>query len=162
MKLKSLDDLLIQEMEDIYDAEHQLTKALPKMAKTATAPELKQVFEEQLEVTKGHIDRLEDAFRLLETKATRKTCEAMKGLLQEGQSVIEEEAEASVKDAALIATAQKVEHYEIATYGTLRSFANELGYAEIGDLFQMTLREEEQADEMLTDCAKNINVKAAK
>ena len=162
MKLKSLDDLLIDEMKDIYDAEQQLTKALPKMAKAASTPKLKQAFEEHLVVTKGHVDRLEDAFKQLETKATRKTCEAMKGLLEEGQSVIEEDAEASVRDAALIAAAQKVEHYEIATYGTLRSFAEELGYSEVAELFQTTLDEESQANEMLTQCAIGINSKAAR
>lgn len=162
MKLKTLDDLLIDEMKDIYDAEHQLTKALPKMAKAATTPKLKKVFEEHLIVTKGHIDRLEEAFKQLDTKATRKTCEAMKGLTEEGKSVIEEDAEPSVKDAALIAAAQKVEHYEIATYGTLRTFAEELGYSEVAKLFQATLNEEAKADETLTQCAKGINAKAVK
>lgn len=161
MKLKSLHDLLIAEMKDIYDAEQQLTKALPKMVKAASTPALVKAFEDHLAVTKGHVDRLEDAFKKLETKATRKTCEAMKGLIEEGQSVIEEEAEPSVKDAALIAAAQKVEHYEIATYGTLRTFANQLGYSEVATLFQATLDEEAEADEALTQCAERVNAAAA-
>ncbi|MBI5929901.1 MAG: ferritin-like domain-containing protein [Chloroflexi bacterium] len=162
MKLKSLHDLLVDEMKDIYDAEQQLTKALPKMVKAASAPVLKKAFEDHLAVTEGHVNRLEKAFQKLETKATRKTCEAMKGLIEEGQSVIEEEAEPSVKDAALIAAAQKVEHYEIATYGTLRTFANQLGYSEVATLFQATLDEEADADEILTQCAQHINAEAAK
>jgi ferritin-like metal-binding protein YciE len=162
MKMKSLDDLLIEEMKDIYDAEQQLTKALPKMAKAANTAKLKKAFEDHLEVTKGHVDRLEQAFKQLDQKATRKTCKAMKGLVEEGESVIEEDAEASVKDAALIAAAQKVEHYEMATYGTLRTFAEELGHSKLAQLFQTTLDEESTANETLTQCAKTINAKAAK
>ena len=116
-------DLLLEQLKDIYNAEAQLTKALPKMAKKASSPELKQAFEKHLRETEGHIERLDQVFESLGEKAKGKTCAAMKGLVEEAKEIMEEDAEPNVLDAALIAAAQKVEHYEIAAYGTLATFA---------------------------------------
>lgn len=154
-KLSSLDDLLIEELKDLYDAEHQLTKALPKMAKAANSTQLQNAFNSHLAETEGHIRRLEEVFESLGKKATRKTCKAMKGLVEEGEEVIEENAEPEVKDAALIASAQRVEHYEIAGYGTVRTFAQQLGHTVAAKLLQQTLDEEAKANEKLTKIAES-------
>jgi ferritin-like metal-binding protein YciE len=162
-KLSSLDDLFLDELKDIYNAEKQLTKALPKMAKSATSPELKTAFEEHLEQTKGQIERLEQVFQSIDKKALGKTCKAMQGLLEEGEELMEQDAEASVKDAALISAAQKVEHYEIGSYGTLATYAKLLGYTEALSLLKETLNEEKQTDTKLTKIAeKKINIRAKK
>jgi ferritin-like metal-binding protein YciE len=162
-KLESLEDLLMHEMQDLYSAEKQLTKALPKMAKAAQSPELKAAFEEHLRETEGHVDRLERAFEILGEKAKAKTCKGMEGLIKEGKEVIDEEAESSVHDAALIAAAQKVEHYEIGGYGTIATFAKLLGQSEVESLLKETLDEEKAADEKLTRIAmRGINIKAAR
>ncbi len=160
MPVRTLEDLLLDEIKDLYDAEHQLTKALPKMAKAATAPNLKSAFEAHLKQTEGHIKRLEQVFDGLGKKPTRKTCVAMKGLVEEGSEVIEEEMDPEVKDVALIGAAQRVEHYEIAGYGTVRTFAHLLGHQDLEALLQETLEEEATADEKLTGLASKINVKA--
>lgn len=160
MSLKTLQDLFIDEVKDVYDAEHQLTKALPKMAKTAASSELKSAFEKHLKQTEGHITRLESVFELVDRKPSRKTCKAMKGLVEEGSEVMEEDGDEAVKDAALIGAAQRVEHYEIAAYGTLRTFAETLGIQKAVDLLQQTLDEEKQTDENLTELASNINFEA--
>jgi ferritin-like metal-binding protein YciE len=160
MSLKTLQDLFLDEVKDVYDAEHQLTKALPKMAKAASSPDLISAFEKHLKQTEGHITRLESVFELIEHKPTRKTCKAMKGLVEEGSEVIEEDGEDTVKDAALIGAAQRVEHYEIAAYGTLRTFAETLGIEKAVNLLQQTLDEEKQTDENLTELASNINFEA--
>lgn len=160
MSLKTLQDLFVDEVKDVYDAEHQLTKALPKMAKAASSPDLKAAFEEHLQQTEGHITRLESVFETLRLKPTRKTCKAMKGLVEEGSEMIEEDGDEAVKDAALIGAAQRVEHYEIAAYGTIRTFAENLGYNDAVDLLQQTLEEEKQTDENLTELASNINFEA--
>jgi ferritin-like metal-binding protein YciE len=161
MKIDSLEILFVEELRDIYNAEGQLIKALPKMAKEATSPELKQAFEEHLEQTRGHVDRLEEIFEELGKPAKGKTCKAMKGLVEEGSEVMEEDAEEAVKDAALIAAAQKVEHYEIATYGTLRTWAEMLDKQDAVDLLQQTLDEESETDEKLTEIAEStINAEA--
>jgi ferritin-like metal-binding protein YciE len=160
MSMKTLQDLFIDEVRDVYDAEHQLTKALPKMAKAAANEELKAAFEEHLQQTEGHITRLESVFELVDRKPTRKTCKAMKGLVEEGSEVIEEDGDEAVKDAALIGAAQRVEHYEIAAYGTLRTFAETLGIQKAVDLLQQTLDEEKQTDENLTELASTINFEA--
>ena len=123
MKLDTLRKLYIEELRDVYNAENQLVKALPKMARGASSDELKQAFEDHLEQTKGHVDRLEEIFEALGAKPTGKTCKAMKGLIEEGSEILDEDGEDSVLDAALIGAAQRVEHYEIAAYGTLRTFA---------------------------------------
>jgi ferritin-like metal-binding protein YciE len=152
-KLKSLEVLLQQEIKDLYSAENQLVKALPKMAKAATSPELREAFETHLEETKVHAERLEEVARLLETTPKGKVCKAMQGLVEEGSEVIEEDGEGSVKDLALIGAAQKVEHYEIAGYGTARAFAECLGYTDDADILGTTLEEESDADDAFTRLA---------
>ncbi len=160
MAIRTFEDLLIDELKDLYDAEHQLTKALPKMAKAATSSDLKTAFESHLKQTEGHIKRLEQVFEGLGKKATRKTCAAMKGLVEEGSQTIEEEMDPEVKDAALIGAAQRVEHYEMAGYGTVRTFAHLLGHHDLEAILQSTLDEEGTADHKLTDIASKLNVKA--
>lgn len=160
MAVRSFEDLLLDEIKDLYDAEHQLTKALPKMAKAATSPDLKNAFESHLKETEGHIKRLEQVFEGLGKKPTRKTCAAMKGLVEEGSEVIEEDMDPEVKDAALIGAAQRVEHYEMAGYGTVRTFAHQLGHHDLEQILQQTLDEEGATDEKLTGIASKINIKA--
>ena len=161
MKLDSLETLFVEELRDIYNAENQLTKALPKMAKAASSEELKTAFQEHLEQTKEHMERLEEIFEGLGKKPTGKTCKAMKGLIEEGSEMMEEEGEDSVLDAGIIAAAQKIEHYEIASYGTVRTWAEQLGKEDAVDLLQQTLDEESEANERLTELAESsINVEA--
>jgi ferritin-like metal-binding protein YciE len=160
-KLKSLDDLLVHELQDIYNAEGQILKALPKMIKAASHPELQSAFEEHLEQTEGQVERLDQVFKLLGVPAKGKRCEGMAGLLEEGKKTMEEDALPSVMDAALIAAAQKVEHYEIASYGCVCTYAEMLGYDQVHDLLGQTLDEEEATDEKLSALAENvINVDA--
>ena len=160
-KMNSLDDLLVHELKDIYNAEKQLTSALPRMAKAAESPELKKAFETHLKETEGQIERLEKCFELLGIPARGKKCEGMAGLIEEGKEVIEMEGEASVIDAALIASAQKVEHYEIASYGCLATYAEMLGYDQVKKLLGQNLSEEEATDEKLTALAEqHINREA--
>jgi len=162
MKLESLRELLVDELKDLYSAENQLVKALPKMAKAAASPELKAAFEEHLEETKGQVDRLVTIFEQLEGSPKGKKCKAMEGLIEEGSEFIDADGEDSVKDAALICAAQKVEHYEIASYGCARTFATLLGLDEVADLLQETLDEEGNADKKLTELAETvINVEAS-
>ena len=161
MKLKSLRDLYVHELKDIYSAEKQLTKALPKMAKAASHEELTAGFEEHLAQTEGHIERLETILEALGESTRGDTCKAMEGLIAEGQGLMEEDATPDVMDAALIAAAQKVEHYEIASYGTVRTWAEMLGEEEAVNLLQQTLDEEIETDEKLTELAEStINVEA--
>src|SRR5436190_1339807 len=136
MKMESLQELLSHELSDLYSAENQLLKALPKMAKAAASPELKAAFEEHLEETKGQVERLSSVFEKLGESPKRKKCKAMEGLIEEGSEVIELEGDDSVKDAALICAAQKVEHYEMAGYGCARTFASLLGLDEVAELLQ--------------------------
>ncbi len=159
-KTTSLHELLIDELQDLYNAETQLTKALPKMAKAATDESLKAGFEEHLDQTHEHIARLERAMELLEAPTKGKTCKAMKGLIAEGEEKIKEDASSAVKDAALIGAAQKVEHYEIAGYGTVRTYAELLGEDEVVSLLQETLDEEAETDRKLTQLASSLNLKA--
>jgi ferritin-like metal-binding protein YciE len=159
MSAENLNELFVEEIRDIYDAEKQLIKALPKMAKAAESEDLRAAFEEHLEITRAHVDRLEEVFKLLGVAARGKTCEGMKGLIEEGQEAMEE-MEGTVLDAALIASAQKVEHYEIATYGTLATFAEVLDMQDAKDLLGQTLEEEKEADEKLTQIAGQINPEA--
>jgi ferritin-like metal-binding protein YciE len=156
MKLNSLNKLYLEELRDLYSAETQLVKALPKMAKGASSDELKEAFESHLEQTKEHVERLTEIFDRLEEKPTGKTCQAMKGLIEEGSEMLEQEGEESVIDAGLIAAAQRVEHYEIAAYGTVRTFANLLGEDEAADLLQQTLDEEGETDKQLSELAEGI------
>jgi ferritin-like metal-binding protein YciE len=155
-KLKSLDDLLVHELQDIYNAEAQILKALPKMIKAASHPELQSAFEEHLEQTEGQVERLDQVFKLLGVPAKGKKCEGMAGLLEEGKKVMEEDAEPDVMDAALIAAAQKVEHYEIASYGCVCTYAEMLGYDQVHDLLGQNLEEEEVTDEKLTALAESV------
>ena len=154
--MDSIQDLLIDQMKDLYDAEKQLVKALPKMAKAASNPSLKEAFENHLEETRGHVERLEEAFELLGEKAKSKPCEAMKGLIAEGQQTTQEDFSEPLLDSAIICAAQKVEHYEIAGYGTLSAWARSQGLDEVAALFDETLNEEKRADETLTQCAGGI------
>lgn len=156
MKLDSLRTLWIEEMKDLYNAENQLLKALPKMAKTATTPELKEAFETHLEETQTHVERLDEIFAKLGKKPNGKVCKAMKGLIEEGSEMMKEDGPESVIDAGIIAAAQRVEHYEIAGYGVARTFASILGEDEAEDLLQETLDEEGAADEKLTEIAEGI------
>lgn len=162
MSMDSLKDLYIDELKDLYSAENQLIKAMPKMAKKASAPELKKAFQEHLEQTKVHVQRLEQIFKALGEKPTGKTCKAMKGLVEEGKEVIEEDGDDSVIDAALIGAAQRVEHYEMAGYGVVRTFASLLGESAAMKTLQTTLNEEGETDKRLTALAERvINVEAS-
>jgi ferritin-like metal-binding protein YciE len=155
-KLSSLDDLLVHEMQDIYNAEGQILKALPKMIKAASNPDLKRAFEEHRVQTEGQVERLEEAFKLLGVPAKGHKCDGMAGLLEEGKKVMEQEADAPVLDAALIAAAQKVEHYEIASYGCICTYAEMLGYDQVHELLGQTLDEEETTDQRLTALAETV------
>jgi ferritin-like metal-binding protein YciE len=156
MQLNSLDDLFVEQLNDLYSAETQLVEALPKMAKAASTKELKQGFESHLKETKGHVERLEKIFDDIGAKPGGHTCEAMEGLISEGEDVIEQDdAEDAVRDAALIAAAQRVEHYEIAGYGTVRTYAKHLGNDKAAKLLQQTLDEEGETDKKLTKLAES-------
>jgi ferritin-like metal-binding protein YciE len=157
MSVENLEQLFINELKDIYSAEKQITKALPKMAKSAKSEELRSAFEEHLEQTKGHIERLDQIFEKLGKTSRGKTCHGMQGLIEEGQEVMEEAAKGDVRDAALISAAQRVEHYEIAAYGTVRTYANLLGRKDAAKLLEQTLEEEKQTDEKLNEIAEQIN-----
>lgn len=152
-----LHDLFRDELADILSAEQQLMKALPKMATAAVSEELTAAFESHLAATEYHITRLEEVFASLDEPVQSKECKAMKGLLEEGKELMEEMKDSSALDAALIAAAQKVEHYEIATYGTLRAWAEKLGYPEAVELLDATLDEEKSADELLTEISQTVN-----
>jgi ferritin-like metal-binding protein YciE len=157
---EGLKELYIEELRDIYNAENQLVKALPKMAKAASSDELRQGFEDHLEQTKGHVQRLEQIFEALDESPKGKKCAGMEGLVKEGSEVMGEDYEDALMDAALIGAAQRVEHYEIAAYGTVVEFANILSESEHVSLLQETLEEEKETDEKLTELAKQINTEA--
>jgi ferritin-like metal-binding protein YciE len=157
---QGLKELYIDELKDLYNAENQLVKALPKMAKAASSDELRQGFEKHLEQTKGHVQRLEKIFQALGESPKGKTCKGMQGLIEEGSEVTEEDYEGSVMDAALIGAARRVEHYEIAGYGTVRSMAETLGEDNHVSLLEETLEEEKETDEKLTELAEQINSQA--
>lgn len=162
MQVDSLEKLYVDQLRDIYDAENQLVRALPKMAKAASSPELRTAFEDHLEKTRGHVRRLDEIFRSLGHPSKGKSCKAMIGLIEEGEEMLQSNSEPSVKDAGLIAAAQKVEHYEIAAYGTLRTFAEFRGDRQAAQSLQETLDEEYEADKTLTQVAESqINVQAA-
>jgi ferritin-like metal-binding protein YciE len=161
MRENALKELYIDELRDIYNAENQLTKALPKMAKAATSDGLRAGFEEHLEQTKGHVDRLERIFKELGEKPTGKKCKGMQGLVEEGDEMIkEDELEGEAMDAGLISAAQRVEHYEIAAYGCVRTYANLLGESDAAKLLEQTLKEEKETDQKLSKLAEKINVEA--
>jgi ferritin-like metal-binding protein YciE len=160
MSMMTLDDLFLNELKDVYDAEKRITKALPKMAKAAETEELREAFEAHLEETRGQIERLERVFKMLDKPARAKKCAAMEGIIEEGKELMEEDAEPAVADAGLICAAQKVEHYEIAAYGTLVTWAKILGQDKIARLLEETLEEEKATDEKLTEIAGEINYEA--
>ncbi|CAD0007414.1 YciE/YciF ferroxidase family protein [Flavobacterium salmonis] len=159
---EGLRELFVESLKDIYWAEKALVKALPKMAKNSTSENLITAINDHLEVTKGQVARLEQVFESVGEKATAKKCDAMEGLIKEGESIMEETQEESVRDAGIVAASQKIEHYEIATYGTLAAFAQTLGEQEALALLQQTLEEEKEADTLLTEAAyNNINFEAS-
>jgi ferritin-like metal-binding protein YciE len=162
MTVSTLQELFAEELKDLYDAEHQIVAALPKLIKAASSPDLKQAFEQHLSLTEGHIERLDEVFAARGCKPQRKACDGMKGLLAEGAKVLEEKMTPEVRDAALVAAAQRVEHYEMAVYGTLRTYARELADLDSARLLQATLDEEADADRTLTQLAEfSINLLAA-
>src|SRR5258706_10089822 len=156
MEMESLQDLLVNELKDLYNAENQLIKALPKMAKAASNPDLQQAFTTHLEETKEHAERLEKIFETLDESPKGEKCKAMEGLIEEGKEMMEEDAEPEVMDAALISAAQKVEHYEIAGYGCVRTYAKLLGNEQAARVLQQTLDEEGKTDKLLTDLAESV------
>ena len=151
-----LEELLVDELKDLYSAENQIVKALPKMAKAASAPELKRAFERHLEETRRQVERLDQIGEALEIKLTGKKCKGMEGLLEEGKEIMEEDLDENAIDAGLIGAAQKVEHYEIAGYGNARTHATLLGYTKVARLLQQTLTEEVNTDKKLTQLAESI------
>lgn len=161
-KLHTLDDLYMDLLKDLYSAEKQLVKALPKMAKNAQSPDLQKAFQEHLRQTEGQVERIERIFSDLEGSPRGKKCVGMEGLIEEGNELLKEDTEPDVLDAGLIAAAQKVEHYEIAAYGTASAHARQLGFSSVAQLLDQTLEEEKMTDEKLTKIAKNqVNVQAA-
>ena len=155
-RLDSLQDLYLEELRDLYSAENQILEALPKMAEAASRPELKQAFQTHLNQTRGQVGRLEQIFQTLGQSPQGKTCKGMQGVLSEGQEMIQHKADPAVRDAGLISAAQRVEHYEIAGYGTVRTYATLLGRAEDAELLQQTLNEEGETDKQLTRLAEGL------
>ena len=162
MKLQSLEDVLMAELSDLMSAEKQLVKALPKVAEAASSKELREAIEHHLDETRGHVQRLEQVFESLGADAESEHCEAMEGLIGEGEEIVEADGDNAAKDAALIGAAQRVEHYEIAAYGTARTLAEQLGKEDAAALLQETLDEESAADQTLTKIAvSRVNERAA-
>jgi ferritin-like metal-binding protein YciE len=163
MKIENLEDLFLEQIEDLYDAEQRLVKALPKMAEASTSSQLRQAFDSHLEETKGHVRRLEQVFQAMRKKPKGQTCDAMKGLVAEGEDMISNTEQSPLRDAGLIAAANRVEHYEIAAYGSVLAFAKTLGIQEALALLDATLTEEKKADQKLTQLAEtSINESAAR
>src|SRR6476646_9104956 len=161
MEMESLHELYVDELKDLYSAEKQIVKALPKMVKNATNPELKEAFSNHLDETEGHVQRLEKIFQMLGEKAGGKKCKGMEGLIEEAKELLEEDAAEEVLDAGLISKAQHVEHYEMAGYGTVRTYAEQLGFSDQAKLLQQTLDEEGKANELLTQIAESsVNLDA--
>lgn len=156
-KLEGLHDLFLEQLKDMYDSEKQLIKALPKMAKEAENEQLKRAIEHHLEETKGQAERLERVFESVEAKARGKHCAGMEGIIDEGKEMLDQDAEPAVRDAGIIASAQRVEHYEIAAYGTLVAYAKDMGHREAVTLLQQNLQEEEAADRKLTEISRTVN-----
>lgn len=162
MAQKGLKEAFVDELRDTYDAERQLTRALPKMAKAASSEELKEAFSNHLEETRGHVERLEKVFEMLDERVRGKHCEGIAGIIEEGASKMEEDLDESTMDAALIGGGQRAEHYEIAAYGTLVAWARELGHMEAAEFLQETLEEEKEADRKLTTLAQErVNMEAS-
>jgi ferritin-like metal-binding protein YciE len=161
MKIETLRDLYIDQLLDLYNAEQQLIKALPKMAKASTSEELREAFEDHLGQTKQHAQRIETIFEQMGEKMASKKCKAMEGLVKEGSETIEEDMEENIKDAAIIAAAQRVEHYEIAGYGCVHAYATRLGDDDAASLLAQTLAEEKKADELLNGIAEQLNIEVS-
>jgi ferritin-like metal-binding protein YciE len=162
MSVANIEELLISELKDIYSAEKQITKALPKMARATTSPELRTAFDSHLEETNGQIERLEKIFETLGKSGRGKVCHGMQGVLEEGSEVLEDTKKGDVRDAALISAAQRVEHYEMAAYGCVREYASLLGMKDVVELLEATLEEEKAADEKLSTISKTVNSVAMK
>ena len=160
MKVESLRDLYVEQLKDLYNAEQQLIKAIPKMAKAASSEELKAAFEDHLGKTRQHAQRIETIFEQMGEKAAGKKCKAMEGLVEEGGEVIKEDMEDGIKDAALIAAAQRVEHYEISGYGTARALAQQLRLTAVSALLSASLAEEQNADQLLNQVARTLSTVA--
>ena len=160
MPINTIERLFVEELKDLYSAENQITKALPKLVKTATSPELKQALQDHLHETQEQIERLEKICEMLGASPKGKSCEGMKGVLEEGSTSLSEVDKGDLRDAALISAAQRVEHYEIAAYGTVRSYAELLGRSEIADLLEKTLEEEKAADQKLSSISEEVNARA--
>ena len=160
MSIKTIDDLFLDELKDLYSAEKQITKALPKLARAASSDELRAAFQTHLEETEGQIERLDQIFEKLEQSPRGKKCHGMEGLLEEGSEILEEAEKGPVRDAALISAAQRVEHYEMAGYGSVREYAKLLGHQDFARLLQATLEEEKAADQKMNSVAAKINPEA--
>jgi ferritin-like metal-binding protein YciE len=160
MKLENLQQLFVKELRDLYDAENQITEALPKLIDAAHNTELKSALREHLQITKQQISRLDQIFQKLNQKPTGETCKGMKGVIKEGDEIVSAGGDPSTVDAGLISAAQRVEHYEMAGYGTVRTYAKLLGQEEMARLLQQTLDEEEEADQKLSEIANSVNVEA--
>jgi ferritin-like metal-binding protein YciE len=162
MEMQSLRELMIDELKDLYSAENQILKALPKMIKKATSEELKSGFEKHLKETEGHVERLDKIFQQLDASPRGKKCKGMEGIIEDGKELMEKDADPEVMDAGLIGAAQHVEHYEMAGYGCVRTYAELLGLSDVAKLLQKTLDEEKATDEKLTELSRQINVEAEK
>jgi ferritin-like metal-binding protein YciE len=162
MSMESMDDLLLDELKDLYSAEKQITKALPKLAKAAASEELKEAFQSHLEETRGHVERLDRIFEMLGKSPRGKMCRGMQGVIEEGSEILEESGKGALRDAALISAAQRVEHYEMAGYGSVREYAKILGQKEIASLLEETLEEEKAADKKLNGISRKINPQATR
>ncbi len=160
MAVDTIERLFIEELKDLHSAEKQITKTLPKLIEAATSDDLKKAFEHHLRETEGQIERLDKAFEMLGTRPKEKTCDGMKGILAEGSEMLHETKEGDVRDVALISAAQRVEHYEMAAYGSVRSYAEQLNKSEIAELLQQTLKEEKAADKKLTEISEKVNSRA--
>jgi ferritin-like metal-binding protein YciE len=157
MSVETIQDLFVNELKDLYSAEKQITKALPKLAKAAASPELRDAFTTHLRETETHVQRLEQVFDIIGAKGRGKTCEGMKGLLTEGNELLAEADKGEVRDAGMIPAAQRVEHYEMAAYGSVREMAALMGHDDVAELLEATLEEEKAADKKLTMIAKKVN-----
>jgi len=160
MGVKTMQELLVDELKDLYSAEKQILRALPKVAKATTSPELREALLNHLEETKGQVARLEQIGEMVGKKMTGKTCVGMKGVLEEGSEVLEDTEKGNVRDAALISASQRIEHYEMAGYGSAREFAKMLGLSEVAALLDQTLTEEKNADKKLSGISKTVNMEA--
>jgi ferritin-like metal-binding protein YciE len=160
MKLENLEQLFLQELRDLYDAENQITEALPKMIEAAHYSQLKSALQEHLSVTQQQVQRLDQIFDILGEDASGQTCKGMKGVIKEGDEIISQGGDSATVDAGIISAAQRVEHYEMAGYGTVRTYAELLGQQQIATLLQQTLDEERGADETLTEIARSVNIEA--